>query len=219
MSSSLVEILHRLPDPRKSRGRSYSLVPILSLTIVATLAGCNSLQAIAQFGHDHGLTLAHALGFRSLSTPSASTLSRLFRALDVEAFEALLQEWILQRCDDLGEHLSLDGKVLRGSHDGQTPGTHLLSLFAPKVQAVVRQIRVQNSTNEHKAALELLGVVPIEGKIISGDAIFCQTDITQAITDAQADYILHVKDNQPTLRKELEELLDASASFSPNTVA
>jgi len=92
MSVSLFEMLNRLPDPRKSRGRSDSLVPILSLTIVATLAACDSLQAIAQFGRHHGLTLTHALGFRSLNTPSASTLSRLFQALDVEAFEALLQE-------------------------------------------------------------------------------------------------------------------------------
>jgi len=95
----------------------------------------------------------------------------------------------------------------------------LLSLFAPKVQAVVRQIRVDNSTNEHKTALRLLGVVPIDGKIISGDAIFCQTEVTQAITDAQADDILHVKENRPTLRKELEELLEPSVSFSPNAVA
>lgn len=99
------------------------------------------------------------------------------------------------------------------------PAVHLLALFAPKVQAVVGQIRVDAKTNEHKAALRLLGIVPVAGKIITGDAIFCQTEVTETLAKHGADYILHVKDNQPTLKQEIAALLDPTATFPPGGVA
>ena len=99
---SLIEMLGRVVDPRSRHGRSHELFPILCLAVVAILAGRNTLQGIAQFGRDHGVGLAHALGFRRAKTPCGATLSRLFRRLDIDALEAVLQEWILERCPDLG---------------------------------------------------------------------------------------------------------------------
>lgn len=219
MPIALIEMFDRVLDPRKAKGRIHDLGPILSLAVVAILAGRSTLQGIAQFGRDHGSHLANALGFRRGKTPCAATYSRIFRRLDIDAFEAVLREWILQRCLDLGPHLALDGKTLRCSHDGDVPAVHLLALFAPMVQAVVGQIRVDAKTNEHKAALQLLGIVPVAGKIITGDAIFCQTEVTETLAKHEANYILHVKDNQPTLKREIAELLDATATFSPGGVA
>jgi hypothetical protein len=219
MPAALIEMFDRVLDPRKAKGRIHDLGPILSLAVVAILAGRSTLQGIAQFGRDHGSHLAHALGFRRGKTPCAATYSRIFRRLDIDAFEAVLREWILRRCLDLGKHLALDGKTLRRSRDGDVPAVHLLALFAPTVQAVVGQIRVDAKTNEHKAALRLLGVVPVAGKIITGDAIFCQTEVTETLAGHGADYILHVKDNQPTLKREIAELLDATAAFSPGGLA
>jgi hypothetical protein len=219
MPVALTEMFARVLDPRKAKGKIHDLVSILSLSVVAILAGRSTLQGIAQFGRDHGSALAHALGFRRRKTPCAATYCRIFRRLDVDVFEAVLRDWILQRCPDLGEHFALDGKTLRCSQDGEVPAVHLLALFAPKVQAVVGQIRVDAKTNEHKAALRLLGIVPVAGKIITGDAIFCQTEVTQHVAERGANYILHVKDNQPTLKREIAQLLDATATFSPGGVA
>ena len=218
MALSLVEMFEQVHDPRHRKGRTYDLVPVLTLTVVAILAGRNTFQAIAQFGKDHGPSFARALGFRRNRTPHETTISRIFQRLDADGFEAVLQQWILQRCPDLGEQFCMDGKTLRRSHDGEAPATHLLSLFAPQVEAVVRQIRVDNKTNEHKAALQLLGLLPLRGKIITGDAMFCQTEVAQTIVDREGEYILHVKDNQPTVREQIGELLDATASFSPGGV-
>lgn len=219
MPVTLREMFDRVLDPRKSRGRIHDLGPILCLAVVAMLAGRTTLQGIVQFGRDHGVTLAHALGFRRAKTPCAATYSRLFRRFDVGAFETLLREWVVQRCPDLGEHLALDGKTLRASHDGDVPAVHLLALYAPKVRAVVGQIRVDAKTNEHKAALQLLGIVPVAGKIVTGDAMFCQTEVTEVLAKEKADYILQVKDNQPTVRERIAELLDPTAAFSPGRVS
>src|SRR5919109_1295673 len=107
---SLVEVLATVPDPRFRKGRRHPLTAILSLAVVATLAGCKSLEAIAQFGRDRGRRLAHALGFTRGQTPTKSCLSKLFRRLDVAAFEEALGRWALRHIEHHGwDDIALDG--------------------------------------------------------------------------------------------------------------
>jgi DDE_Tnp_1-associated/Transposase DDE domain len=211
---SLAELLATIPDPRKPRGRIHPLTAVLSLAAVAMLAGMKSLEAIAQFGRDHGPALAHALGFRRGKTPAKSTLSEIFRAIDPDAFEAALRAWIQGRPAG-GDAIALDGKTLKGSRDGELPGAHLLAAFAPGGAAVLGQLGVGAKTNEHKAALRLLGVLPLRGKVVTGDAMFCHRDFARAVRDGGGDYLLVVKDNQPELRAQIEAALHGDADFSP----
>lgn len=213
---SLVEAFALIPDPRDRRGRLHPLVAVLSLAAVAMLAGSKSLQAIAQFGRDHGIGLAHALGFRRAKTPTASTLCELFQVLDIQAFEHALQTWLIGRGAADDEHLALDGKTARGSATAGVPGVHLLSAFAPKNAAVLGQLQVATTTNEHKTALRLLGVLPLAGKVVTADAMFTHTDVCDTIHDAGGDYILAVKDNQETLLADIEAVFETDEeAFSP----
>src|SRR5262245_33000105 len=135
---SLVEALAQVPDPRKRRGRRHPLSAILALAVLAMLTGCKSYQAIAQFGRDKGPALAFALGFLRGKTPCKSTFSVLFRVLDISAFEAVLSAWVASRLpNDEQLALAIDGKVLRGSHDGEAPGQHLVAAYAPAACAVL----------------------------------------------------------------------------------
>lgn len=212
---SLVEALALVPDPRDPRGRHHPLVAVLSLAAVAMLAGCKSLQAIAQFGRDHGPPLAHALGFRRGKTPAPSTFCVLFAALDTVALDAALRAWLTSRGADDADHLALDGKTARGSKAGHAPAAHLLAAYATGPAAVLGQLRVDATTNEHKAALRLLGVLPLAGKVVTADAMFTHRDICDTITDAGGDYILAVKDNQETLAVDLEVMFADGADLSP----
>lgn len=220
---SLLEELARIPDPRNRRGTRHPLPAILGLTVLARLTGCKSYTAIAPFGRDKGVALALALGFRRGKTPAKSRLSTLFRRLDVTAFEAALSRWVaarLGRSDGLP--ICLDGKTVRGSKDGDVPGHHLLAAYAPAAQAVLAQLRVNAKINEHKAALELLGIVPVKGCLFTGDAAFCQRDFCEQIIDGGGDYVLVVKDNQPGLAIDLaaglafeDEKRRQAAAFPP----
>jgi DDE_Tnp_1-associated/Transposase DDE domain len=212
---SLQEVFASLPDPRHPRGRRHPLAALLNLTAVALLAGMRGLEAIAQFARDHGLPFRLALGFTRLDSPCKATLSNLFRALDIEAYEAALSRWLVARCPDLGDALALDGKTLRGSAGYQVPGVHLLAAYAPKVAGVVGQIRVDGKTNEHKAALKLLGILPLEGKVVTGDALFCHRDVCDQVLEGGGDYRWTVKDNQPQLHFDIAALFAESAAFSP----
>jgi hypothetical protein len=213
---SLAEAFALIPDPRDRRGRQHPLVAMLCLSAVALLAGCRSLQAIAQFGRDHGLGLAHALGFRRAKTPAASTFCELFRVLDVAAVEAGLRAWLAARGAGAGDHLALDGKTARGSADGEVPGVHLLAAFATADAAVLGQLAVARTTNEHKAALRLLGVLPLAGKVVTADAMFTHADVCDTITDAGGEYVLAVKDNQETLLADIAATFEGDGTaFSP----
>jgi hypothetical protein len=220
---SLLEVLADIPDPRHRRGIRHPLPAILGLAVVAMLTGCKSYQAIAQFGRDKGFALAHVLGFRRGKTPTKATYSLLFRRLDVVAFEAAMARWIATRLsEEEMAVLALDGKTLRGSRDGVVPGQHLVAAYAVAAAAVLTQVRVDAKTNEHKAALQLLGIVPVRGRILTGDALFCQRDLCRKILDEGGDYVFTVKDNQPSLVIDIQAGLNwqdqqrrQAALFSP----
>ena len=213
---SLADALAQVPDPRDPRGRFHPLEAILSLAVVAILAGRTGPGPISEFGRDHGEAFAWALGFRRGKTPAKSTFSEIFRAIDPEALERALSLWIASRQEQAGwQAVALDGKTLKGSADGQAPGVHLLSAYAHEAKAVLAQMRVDQKTNEHKAALKLLGVLPLEGQVVTGDALFAQKQVAERIRDEGGDYVLAVKDNQKGLKEDIRAALHDSAAFSP----
>jgi hypothetical protein len=219
---ALTEVLGDIPDPRSCHGRIHPLPAVLSLVVLGLLMGRTSLSSIARLGRLYGTSLAHALGFRRGKTPTKSMLSELLRVLDADAVEAALTRWVRSRLQEEPEHISLDGKTLKGSHDGLVPGHHLVAAYAPQVEAVLSQLRVDAKTNEHKAALELLGLIPLAGKVVVGDAMFCQHDVTEKIVAAGGDYVFIVKDNQPGLQTDIKagfgfeaSSRSIAAAFSP----
>jgi DDE_Tnp_1-associated/Transposase DDE domain len=204
ITPTLFDELATLPDPRNSRGCRHPSSAVLGLVALAMLMGRTSLSGIARFGRQFGLPLAHALGFRR-QTPSVSTLSRMLRRFDADMVEAVMSRWVNARIDPAAvEQISLDGKTLRGSRNGEIPGQHLVAAYAPSVQAVLAQIRVDAKTNEHKAALRLLGILPLKSKVVVGDAMFCQRDLAEQVIEGEGDYVLMVKDNQPGLEADIK---------------
>lgn len=204
----LLDVLAEIPDPRSRHGQRHPLPAMLALVVLAMLRGARGPTAIAQFGRDYGTALAHALGFTRGKTPAASQFSRLLRRLDAVAVEAALTRWIASRLPaDTPLVVSLDGKTLRGSRDGDTPGQHLVAAYAPQVEAVLAQVRVEAKTNEHKAALALLGILPVRGRVVVGDAMFCQRDVCAQIVAQGGDDVFFAKENQPGL------VIDITAGF------
>lgn len=190
----LSDALAQIPDPRGKHGKRHPLQAMLMLIVVAVLGGAQSMNAVVQFGRDRGEEFAKSLGFTH-GIPCGAAYHLLFLCLDRDAFESVIYAWTRQQAGDSWEAVCMDGKTLRGTQGGEgrkgktkadVPGVHLLAAYAPQVQAVVAQMRVNAKTNEHKAALEMLDLIPVEGKVVTGDAAFCQKDLTKKIVEKKA---------------------------------
>ena len=205
----LREAMDGVPDHRSSQGRRHPMGAILSLAVCAMLCGARSLYAIAQWGRDHGAATGEALGFPLGKTPCVATLHRVFKDLDVAAFEAVLREWLIDSGVELGDVLSLDGKTLRGIHGEEIAGVHLVSAYAARSGVVLAQVAAPGKGQELAAAKAVLGQVSLEGKIVVADALLTQREVCQQVVGGGGDYLLPVKENQPTLHRDLADV------FSP----
>jgi hypothetical protein len=210
MALSLVERLAELADPRDRRGRQYPMVGLLTLCLVAILAGHTGPEAIAQFGRLRQKRLGHARGFRNGNMHCANTIAGLLRDIDADHLGRIIAAWLTDRHGGW-EHVALDGKRLCGSRDGDVPGTHLLAAYAPCASAVIAQMTVEATTNEHRAALRLLEVLPpLGGAVVTADAMFTHADVCERVQHRGGDYILYAKENQPELRDDLEATFAAA---------
>jgi hypothetical protein len=199
---TLWEALGEIPDRRGRKGRQYPLPSVLALALSAMLSGANDLMAIFRWGRRLPAEALYLLGLER--APCHAMYHYFFKALDVAAAEAVLGEWA--RGSEPVGHVAIDGKRLKGSapagHDG-SEGVHLLAAFASRLGAVIGQLRVPPDANEITAALTLLKGLPLDGAVITGDAVFCQRAICQAIRDGGGHYLFTVKANQPALMADL----------------
>lgn len=231
VTGHLLSFLAEVPDPRSRHGRRHPLSALLAAVCLALLCGAQSYAAIAQWVADQDLALMHRLGF-TRRPPKRGGFRKVLMALDVAAFEAALHRWaeaVLGRPVAAGgsppEPFALDGKSARGSCDGLEKAVHLLSLVAHESGLTLAQAAVPNGgqekTNEHKAALRLLEGLVLRGRLITGDAMFCQRDFCQQVVDAEGDYLVFVKENPPTLLHDIEAAFapEITGAFSPSAAA
>ena len=200
----LLEALSKVADFRKSRGRRHALVGILALGCVAALCGASSLAAVSQWGRDHCPKVLAKLGLSHFPGPSPATLCRVLSQVDVVALERVLSEWWQAWLPALGP-LALDGKTARGSRRGSQEAQQLLAAFAVQVRVVLAQRAIDHS-DEIGTALALLEGLDLEGWIVTGDAKLTQKALVNKIIAQGGDYVLIVKDNQPTLREDIATL-------------
>ncbi len=206
-----------LPDPRIDRGKRHALLDILILALCATLGGADGWADVERFGRAkleffrRFLALPHGI-------PSHDTFGRVFARLDPAALLTCLQRWLASfRAAIDRELVAIDGKTLRRSFDtaaGQGP-LHLVSAWACETRLVLGQVAVDAKSNEITAIPLLLELLDLEGCVVTIDAMGCQKDIAAAVRGRQADYVLAVKDNQPTLHRAVHEafLAHAEAGF------
>jgi predicted transposase YbfD/YdcC len=196
-----------LTDPRMDRTRRHVLQDVLVIALCAMIANCNNWVDIERFGNAKLDFLRRFLELPN-GIPSHDTFGRVFAQLDPAALLLCLRHWLADLRAKLGgEHVAIDGKTLRGSHDSDTRpnALHLVSAWASEARLFLGQVAVAEKSNEITAIPQLLELLDLEGDTVTIDALGCQKDIAEAIVAKQADYVLAVKDNQPTLHQAVHE--------------
>ena len=226
LPASLLDFLATVPDPRCAHGRRHPLAAMLAAVCCAILCGARGFKPIAQWLHDQDIALVHALGF-TRKPPKWGAFRKLLIALDPTPFEDALARWAEAALasspsgaedGDAPEPVALDGKAVRGSIGRHEGAVHLLSLMAQRYGLTLRQTEVGSKTNEHKAAMGLLQGLVLEGRVVTGDAMFCQRDLCAQVVKDGGHYFVMVKDNQPELLRDIGDAFSraAAAAFSPS---
>jgi len=189
-----------LTDPRR-RKVLYPLVNVVTIAICAVICGADDFVAIAKFGRAKRKWLSQFLDLTD-GIPSHDRFNAILAAIKPAEFEACLLSWITALHEITGGQLvAIDGKTLRRSFDAATSKSaiHMVSAWATANLITLGQVVVDEKSNEITAIPELLRILELSGSLVTIDAMGCQTEIAQTILDAEADYVLAVKQNQPTL--------------------
>lgn len=203
---SVLEYLASVEDPRVARTRAHPLENILVIALLAVICGAESFVDMQKFGESKREFLEDLLDLSS-GIPSHDTFGRVLAMLNPSSLEAAFREWtaVLVQAT-AGQVVALDGKTLRRSFQraGDKAFVHMVSAWATKNRVVLGQIRTDAKSNEITAIPQLIELLQLKGAMVTIDAMGCQRDIAQAIVNAGADYMLAVKDNQPSLKTALD---------------
>jgi predicted transposase YbfD/YdcC len=209
----LLDHLATIQDARQSWKVAYPLREVLFLVVCGTIASGDDYDDIVDWGEAHLSFLRQFCEFH-FGIPCADWLRTVMNRIDPELFAACFSAWVAECWPDKPDLVAIDGKTSRRSHDrkrGQK-ALHLVSAFATTRRLVLGQEATDEKSNEITAIPALVERLDLEGALVSIDAMGCNPNIAQSILDAKADYLLAVKDNQPTLHAEIKSYFDTAPS-------
>ncbi len=209
MTAHPLNVLHDafadLTDPRVDRTKEHFLADIVAIAICAVICGADSWVAIEEFGKAKQAWLRTFLALPN-GIPAHDTFGRVFAALDATQFQHSFLCWVRTIWPtSTGDIIAVDGKTVRGSHDGGIgkAAIHMVSAWAGQARLVLAQRKVDEKSNEITAIPEVLRLLDLEGCTVTIDAMGCQTAIAQQIVEQGGNYVLAVKENQEQLDSDL----------------
>jgi predicted transposase YbfD/YdcC len=206
--AAIEEHFSKVSDPRVERTKEHKLIDILAIAICAVICGAEGWVDIELFGKSKLPWLKSFLELPK-GIPSHDTFGRVFSRIDAQEFQLAFYEWVWAVNDIIqGQIINIDGKQLRGSKDkllGKR-AIYRVSAWAAENELVLGQRKVDEKSNEITAIPELLKLLALSGCIVTIDAMGTQTNIARTIVEAEADYVLSVKENQGHLYEDISVL-------------
>jgi predicted transposase YbfD/YdcC len=219
--NSILDHFADLPDPRREQGRIHRLDEIVFIATCAVLCGADNWVQIADYAHSKLDWLETFLELPG-GIPSHDTFRRTFCLIDPMAFQECFSSWMAALMARKGltpiapapselTPIAIDGKAQRGSAR-RTVGRsalHVVSAWAVENRLTLGQVATDAKSNEITAIPELLGLLDVAGALVTIDAMGCQKEIADLIREGGGDYVLAVKQNQPTLYEQVGQAIDA----------
>ena len=215
---SLLDHFSTIKDTRQSWKVMYPLHEVILLVVCGTIADSDDYDDIADWG-EVNLDFLRTMSEFHYGIPCRDWMRVIMNRIDPALFSACFQAWVAERWPDAPSLVALDGKTSRRSHDDDAGrrALHLVSAFATDRHLVLGQEAVEEKSNEIIAIPALLRRLALEGALVTIDAMGCNPAIAQNILDAKADYLLAVKDNQPTLHAEIESYFETAPQAEVET--
>lgn len=197
-----------LTDPRIERTKKHALTDLVAIALCGAICGADTWADVERFGNEKIDWFRTFLSLEN-GVPSHDTFGRVFAMLDTDGFYACLTDWVAGLQLDLeGRTVAIDGKTLRRSFDKSSGrgALHVVNAWASELRLSLGQLATDAKSNEITAVPRLLEMLAIEGAVVTLDAMHCQKETAKKVRSRNADYVLQVKANQPTLYQTLTEL-------------
>jgi len=206
LSKSVLKHFQQLEDPRANRGRNHSLVSIITIAILAVLAGADGFLAIEAYGVAKQSWLETFLDLPN-GIPSHDTFGRVLAMLEPKQLQSGFLAWIGEITEKLNiELIHIDGKTARNSYDREEnlKALHTVSAWSSEHGLVLAQEKVKSKSNEITAVPLLLQLLNLKGAVVTLDAMGTQTEIAKQIREGGGDYVFALKGNQGKLFQQVE---------------
>jgi hypothetical protein len=211
-ASELIESLMAIPDPRMARGIRHKKISLMAISVCAIMSNARGFKAIAEWAQRcsqkmlQRLWCRYDLKTKRFQPPSEPTIRRFLQSVNAEALDRALGDW-LQRLPRKETAIAVDGKSLKGAPMETGRKVHLVSAFLQQQGIVLRQQPVDSKTNEITTLPPLLDPLDLQGRVVTLDAMHAQKDTAHyLVREKQADFVLTIKNNQRTLRQDIQEL-------------
>ena len=198
----LKEGIQKISEPRRTRYGNirHKLEDIIIIGLCTVICGGEDFADMEAFGKSRQDYLAKFLELPN-GIPDSDTFRRVFEKLNPSELSSCLIGWISAERTKRGT-VAIDGKTICGSGNEKHKAYHVVSAFVAETQLTLGEICVEEKTNEITAVPELLDLIDVEGDIVTADAMSCQKKIVEKIIDKKADYVIGLKQNQPSLYKD-----------------
>lgn len=214
-NNNVIDCLSKVEDPRDPAKVIHPLPTILFISICAIFCGAEGWEDIVSWAESQKKFLSKYVDI-SKGIPSYSTIRRIFSVINPKNWGEVAKEAI--DCHNLDkkseDHISIDGKTLRGSKckSKDIRAIQMVSAFSIENNLTLAEVKTDSKSNEIKAIPVLLDLLDIKDATISIDAIACNEKIVSAILDKGANYLLGLKKNQPKLHEAVEKYIQEKAS-------
>ncbi len=183
------------------------VVTVVGIAVCAALAGARSFCAIGEWAQGFPRAALERRGSKRRTPPSEPTIRCVLQGLDAHRLDAQIGPWVARQQLRPGVAVAVDGKRLRRSHEAGQRAPHRLSALLHQEAVVVAQMDVEEKTHEIPKLPALLAPLPLEGTVVTADALHTQKETARyQVEEKQADYLFIAKDHQPTLRQDIADL-------------
>jgi predicted transposase YbfD/YdcC len=221
--NSLCAALAKVPDQRGKKGRLYRASVVLTLLVLAKLAGQTTPTGIARFNRLRQQWLCPALNLKRGRLPCANTYVYVCQQIDLAELNKILSDFFKQLSTPVVQHpqaklrhLAMDGKALVSTLNcarADCQKVHLLELYEVETGQVLNQLNVVKKESEVTVAPRLLEGQALKGCLITADAFHTQRSWCKLVKEKGAEWLLIAKGNQPALVEDLALMFSDEAHW------
>ncbi|WP_244661829.1 ISAs1 family transposase [Mesorhizobium huakuii] len=193
--TSLESYFGTVPDPRAANA-THRLGDLIVMMIAASLCGATSATEFSLFAQERKQALSRLIDYEE--APSHDTFSRLLRLLDPEALGRAFAAFAAGFAQARQGVVALDGKALRRAYEKGLAASPPLtvSAFASQTRLCLAAVSPGDEDNEVEAALKVVELIDLTGRLVTADALHCHTRMAKAIIQRGGDYLLALKGNR-----------------------